>query len=348
MALGVAWAQGDTQEDVPISASALDEVVEANNVFALGLYDQLRDREDRLCFSPCSIFAALSMLRGGAQASTGTQLEKALCFQTPPENLHGGLDQAVAGLVADSRSEGYQVSVSNFVYGQKGSQLASGFLECVKSHYQAEVLPLDFIADSGASIESINRKISRQSRRRIKDMICAGMVDPLTEVVLVNTVRLKVRASGMARSAEDWGPSLAATESRLHLASHEPRETDPEPPATSRQALSLVLFLTMAPQEGPQATGAGWQSPYRTVALTESGGKNRTDLDLQEVLQEMKATELFTQSCDLSNLDEEKALYVGSVRHSAWFEETVNGTEAVAATVIVLSVMDPASLSLAW
>jgi serpin B len=337
----------DRNEKAPTSASAVDEVVQANNDFALEVYDQFRSQPDPLCFSPCSMFAALSMLRSGADGLTGSQLEKGLCFSHPAENLHTGFAEAVAGLIADSENHGYLVSVENALYSQKDSRLSRGFVKGLRENYKAKGESLDFIGDSASAIRQINRHLAKQSDGRIKEMISAGNIDQLTEVVLVNVVRLKVGAGDLARRAKPFAPvAKELKEPRLHLASYDPGYRSGSV-AQSDQGLSLVLFLTMMPEQGPAALGGGWQGPDAVVAFNEIQEATRTHLDLQETLEGMKVTEIFSGTCDLSRLDPANALYVASVQHSAWYNESPEGTEAVAATVIVLSVMDPVSLTLA-
>lgn len=348
MTLAAADVRADGRiEQVPTSASAVDEVVQANNDFALEVYDQLRRRTDPLCFSPCSMFAALSMLRSGAEGLTGSQLEKGLCFSNPAEDLHAGFADAVAGLVADSENQGYQVSVENALYRQKESQLSTPFVKGLREHYKAKGEAVDFIGDSASAIRRINHRLAKQSDGRLKEMISAGSIDQLTEVVLVNVVRLKVGAGDLARRPEPFAPvAKGLKEPRLHLASYDPEYRSGEA-ARSDQGLSLVLFLTMMPEQDPSALGGAWQGPDRVVAFREIREATRTDLDLQETLEGMKVTEIFSGTCDLSRLDSSNALYVASVQHAAWYNESAEGTEAVAATVIVLSVMDPLSLTLA-
>ncbi len=332
---------------MPTSASAVDEVVQANNDFALEVYDQLRRRPDPLCFSPCSMFAALSMLRSGADGLTGSQLEKGLCFSHPVEDLHAGLAGAVAGLIADSKNHGYHVSVENALYRQKDSQLSRPFVKELREHYKVTNEAVDFIGDSASATRQISRRVAKQSDGRIKEMISAGNIDQLTEVVLVNVVRLKVGAGDLARRAEPFAPvAKRLKEPRLHQVSYDPKYRSGVA-ARSDQGLSLVLFLTMMPEQDPAALGGGWQGPDPVLAFREIQEATRTELDLQETLEGMKVTEIFSGTCDLSRLDPANALYVASVQHAAWYNESVEGTEAVAATVIVLSVMDPVSLTLA-
>jgi serpin B len=338
------------QEQLRRSAAALDEVVQANNSFALDLYGRLRPKHKRICFSPCSVFEALSMVRAGAGGLTAEQIEKALCFETPAIDLHAGLAEAVKGLQADSRRHGYQVSVRNVVWRQDGSRLAEPFARGLKEHYKAAEKKVDFIGDAAEAIRGINAEIRRHSGGRVADVLSAGDVDQLTEVVLVNTVRLKVDTADLAMGPGLHRPASLARPGEgdslpIQLASYSP-EPSPEL-AMQQRALSLVLFLTVGPEDGPGAFGSGWQRPYRRVDLKQPDKKYRTRLSLESVLQEMKMTEAFAGSADLSQLNEETGLYVSDVLHTAWLAETDDGTEATAATVVILNVVDPGALSMA-
>jgi serpin B len=344
-------ADGDDQQ-LRRSAAALDEVVQANNSFALDLYGRLRPERKRICFSPCSVFEALSMVRAGAGGLTAEQIEKALCFETPAIDLHAGLAEAVKGLQADSRRHGYQVSVRNALWRQDGSRLAEPFARSLKEHYKAADKKVDFIGDAAEAIRGINAEIRRRSGGRVKDFLSAGDVDQLTEVVLVNTVRLKVDTVDLAMGPRQYRPAAGAAAGSddqslpIQLASYSPEPS--RELAMQQRALSLVLFLTVGPEDGKGAFGSGWQRPHRRVDLEQPVRKYRTQLSLENVLQEMKMTEAFSGSADLSGLNEDTGLYVSDVLHAAWLAETDDGTEATAATVVILNVVDPGALSMAW
>lgn len=59
-----------------------------NTDFAVRLYQELREEEGNLFFSPYSISAALAMTYAGARGSTEREMAQTLAFTLPPDRLH--------------------------------------------------------------------------------------------------------------------------------------------------------------------------------------------------------------------------------------------------------------------
>jgi hypothetical protein len=76
----------------PVSTNAINAdvrtLVEGNTAFALDLYQQLRQEEGNLFFSPYSISTALAMTYGGARGKTEAEMAHVLHFDLGQEKLH--------------------------------------------------------------------------------------------------------------------------------------------------------------------------------------------------------------------------------------------------------------------
>ena len=66
--------------NVKIVPSKLTALVNINTKFALELYQELRELDGNLFFSPYSISTALAMTSAGAREGTATQMEQTLQF----------------------------------------------------------------------------------------------------------------------------------------------------------------------------------------------------------------------------------------------------------------------------
>ena len=67
----------------PLAATDRTTVVEGNNVFAVALYERLRNQSGNLFFSPESISTALAMAYAGARGITASEMAKTLHFTLP-------------------------------------------------------------------------------------------------------------------------------------------------------------------------------------------------------------------------------------------------------------------------
>ena len=95
-------------------------VVQGNTEFALSLYAQLGTQPGNLFFSPLSLSTALAMTYAGARSQTAAQMATVLHFPADQQRLHSTFAALSKGLHADSESQGYQLSVANALWGQKG------------------------------------------------------------------------------------------------------------------------------------------------------------------------------------------------------------------------------------
>ena len=328
-------------------AQRVDHVVTANNVFAGDLCERLRGTARDLCFSPVSLFEAMAMAQGGARSATAAQILRSLQMSDYSEDLHLGLQSAVDGLIADSRHAGYDLKIRNALFHQKGMTFEKDFQDLLRSCYNARVHGVDFLGDPTASLARMEGWLDAGGAGNVRDAISPGMFDEFTQVVLVNTVHMKVGQPAGTRPA--MGP-------------REPRWKDPAEMRLARlqgvaaaaedSPLSLVLFLTIEPDEGARAAIVEPAGRWRRVALNRTNASNeaaapgqliRTRLDLQMLFEQMKLTDAFGKSADFSAMTTDVGLYIASVVHGAWIRVTPAGVEAVAVTLVVFNAHDGGS-----
>ncbi len=111
-------------------------LVRENNSFALDLYQQLRNEEGNLFFSPFSISTALAITYAGARNETAAEMAQVLHFSQEGEQLHKNF----ATILSDVQTEcGEQVSIANRLWAQKGINFQEEFVNITKNQYQAPI-----------------------------------------------------------------------------------------------------------------------------------------------------------------------------------------------------------------
>jgi serpin B len=101
-----------------------------------------------------------------------------------------------AELVKESKkfggpSEPITLNIANRLFAQKDYDFRQAFLSLVKQNYGAAFEPLDFVADAAAAAQHINKWVANQTRDKIRDLIPAGALNKLTRLVLANALYLK-------------------------------------------------------------------------------------------------------------------------------------------------------------
>ena len=104
--------------------SGVKDIAAASNAFALDLYARLRAKPEGKndFFSPYSIAVALAMTKEGARGRTEAQMRQVLHL---PQGAAGqGFAALSKDLMSGGQQGGYQMSVANSLWGNKGANIA--------------------------------------------------------------------------------------------------------------------------------------------------------------------------------------------------------------------------------
>ncbi len=188
------------------AATNFDLAAKATNEFAVDLHRQLATGNDNLCISPYSIENALAMTFAGADGDTRTEMASVLHFPTDPSAVSASfaslqysleeMSMKTAEMVKKSKefggpSEPMTLNIANRLFAQKDYDFRQNFLSLVKQNYGAAFEPLNFVADPAAATQHINQWVADQTHDKIRDLIPANALNKLTRLVLANALYLK-------------------------------------------------------------------------------------------------------------------------------------------------------------
>ncbi len=365
-AAGGECIQSDEPRDMApqVSGDDMATLVEGNSDFAFDLYQQLRDKEGNLFYSPYSISLALAMTYAGARGETETQMAEALDFLLPQETLHPAFN--ALALALDSRGEGaqgkngegFRLNVVNAIWGQQDYEFLSDFLDLLAVNYGAGLRVLDFIGATEESRVTINDWVSDQTEGRIEDLIPAGMINPLTRLVLTNAIYFNaawaepfnedVTQDGvfyLLDGGEVTVPMMRQEESFKYgegdgyLAVELPYDGE---------ELSMVILLPDSGQfdafeealDAAQVAGIIDGMGYRQVDLTMPKFEFDSSFSLSQALRAMGMPIAFSETdADFSGISDSQddPLYIWEVVHKAFVSVDEEGTEAAAATAVIMN-----------
>lgn len=184
-------------------APAGDRAAHAVNALGLDLLAQLAPSGNAL-LSPFSIQSALAMTYAGADGVTRDEMQRVLHFPTDEAQLHAafaalhGSLEAIAEQTAaralmakecGGPSEPVTLTVANRLFAQTSFEFRRGFLELLRERYVAPLQPVDFQADPEGAREEINGWVERRTRSRIQNLL--PELSPMARLVLVNAIYLK-------------------------------------------------------------------------------------------------------------------------------------------------------------
>jgi serpin B len=342
-----------------------DIVVEGNNKFALELYQKLRAEEGNLFFSPYSISTALAMTYAGARGQTERQMAEVLHFpvisgvSTGPvrqQVLHCAFGEIIKDLNARGEKGGYELTVANALWGQKGYKFLKEFLELVKTNYGGGLNEVDFVNETEAARQAINDWVKKETNGKIENLIGKGVLDSMTRLVLTNAIYFK--GNWARRFKEDKtkdAPFTLINGQKVDVpmmnqtAEFGYMETDSfqglELPYVDDE-LSMIIFL-------PKEVGgigdfeemltaeklSGWLAELgkREVIVSIPKFKRTSQFGLADVLGSMGMGDAFSPAkADFSGMTGERELFISAVVHKAYVDVNEEGTEAAAATGVAM------------
>ena len=335
-------------------------LVDGNSAFALDLYQELKEKDGNLFYSPYSISAALAMTYAGARGETEQQMADALNFDLPQNQLHPAfnlLDQELArrGEGAKGKDEeGFRLHVVNAIWGQKEYTFLPTFLDILAENYGAGLRILDFANAPEESRLTINNWVSDQTENRIKDLIPQGMIDIFTRLVLTNAIYFNAAWQYPFREEAtkdspfyllDGGevtiPMMSQTESFGYAEGDDYQAV--ELPYDGRE-LSMVILLPRsghfkAFEESLNAERIGViinALDQRQVTLAMPKFEFESAFQMKETLIAMGMPVAFSDMADFSGMTGGRDLYISEVVHKAFVSVDEAGTEAAAATAVIM------------
>lgn len=162
-------------------------VVDGNDAFAWELYGALVEGEANLFFSPFSISAALGMTSAGAGGTTLTQLRDTLHAGLPAEDWHPAFGELVDDLNGD-KARGYRLEVANRLFGQAEVPWAADFVATCEEDWHAPMEAVDFAGDPEGARGRVNDWVAEATHDRIEDLLPPGVITTDTRLVLANAI----------------------------------------------------------------------------------------------------------------------------------------------------------------
>ena len=336
-------------------SGSVQGVAEANNRFTFDLYSHLaKDPEyagRNLFFSPFSISSALAITYEGARGTTADEIRSVFYFPDDNDAMRRDFAEINAGI--NKESANYTLRTANALWAEKTYAFLPDYTSTASQYYGANVTNLDFVSQPEVSRETINHWVEQKTENKIKDLIPAGGINPLTRLVITNAVYFKGTWASRfdknnTRNAVFWvSPeetiqvSMMQEDSIYRYNESGDVQVLGIPYAhSSGKGLSMLIILpkghdlTAAEHVLDPAAFPGIQNSLRTQAVNVflPTFKIETAYRLPGTLAAMGMPIAFSDRADFSGMDGTKSLFIGDVIHKAFVDVNEEGTEAAAAT----------------
>lgn len=342
-----------------ITLDNINELAAANTAFAVDLYSAL-PQEGNLFFSPLSIYMALAMTSAGARGDTLAQMEEAMHFPFSQEQLHPAFHALMSALenrqyLPDDRGEGFTLNLVNSIWAQKGYAFLADFLDVLEGSYDTGVQFADFAADPDAVRDAINMWVEEATHDRITDLIPQGAITKETLLTLVNAIYFNAPwAFPFDEQDTELGPFTLVDGTEVEVPLMHETELLGYAEGDQYQAVELdyngndLSMVVILPSSGAfEAVNSRLSPAFISQLIGDLSRENviltlpKFTVEWSDVLNDTLAglgmPDAFNSSvADFSGIDGRRVFSIGAVIHKAFVSVDEAGTEAAAATAVIM------------
>lgn len=337
-----------------------EQLAAADAAFGTDLYARLAG-EGNLVFSPASIAAALCMALIGARGETAAEMAATLHLPSPDAAREA--QRQLVGSIPDS--DGFILRMVNMAWIQSGLPILEEYLD-----QPVTVERADFTREWEAARLAINAAVEDQTAGKITDLLAPGLLDGLTRLVLVNAVYLKAQwehqfgeedtrkepffcghGGPSPREAGHLERSASKPVDMMHMSAALAAHQGDGFRAVLLPYVGGPLAMAIVLPDGPlsqfplanlggvagvlQGLLAGRQVYQVDLRLPKF--TTRTTASLNDTLKALGMARAFSQdTADFSGITTAEKLQISDVVHQAYIDVNEKGTEAAAATAVVM------------
>lgn len=360
---GVVHELKSAEARVAADASEARSAAESEQDFAFEFLQQL-DATKNQAFSAHSMSVAFAMLSDAAAGSTLSEVEQSLSFGAVDEAFHRSHDALGLQLAARNRAaistdeakvEAQILNESNDIWIRSDIPPEPSLLDTLARFYGAGVHQADFGKQPEQARLAINGKVASDTNQLITELIPKGMIDNLTLAVLTNALYFKAPWTHELADPQP-GPfqnldGSSTTAQMLAMGTQNIYKgsgfVSVALPYYGNELELLMIVPDAGAYESVRADLTGTQlreivtgRTAATVAVTFPEFSLKSTIPAKEVLQKLGMQTAFDP--ELAELPKFPAqelgnAYISDVLHQATVAVDKKGTEASAATAIVLS-----------
>jgi serpin B len=329
-----------------------------------------------LLLSPYSIETALAMAYTGAEGRTREEMQRVLHLPADDAAVLDGfseLSKDLADLQAVSRRRSEEdhkygggedpivINVANRLFAQSGYAFLPAFTATLRDRFSAPLDELDFVHSADPARIAINDWVAGQTHDRIRDLVPSGFIDASTRAVLANALYLRAPWADAFRLTNTKNESFWIDgKTQVDVPTMRQQRWYGYDKRDAYAAITLpytggdLQFLILLPDKPD-----GLATIERSVTLEVLAGC--TNLPRRDVILHLPRFKLAPPSLPLSTalrrlgmataFDEPRGsadfgrmaprkpqdyLYISEVIHKTWLSLDENGTEAAAATAVVI------------
>jgi len=332
-----------------------NSIVESNNDFSFDLFKQINtgDTANKNMFvSPFSVYDALAMAYDGAAKKTATEMRKTMKFKKKQEESH----KEFVDLLNEYKKDNKIFTITNAAVAQKNYNFLDSYLKCLKD-FDATLSLADFsnASERDETVKKVNAWVSKNTNDKIKDLITSNDINELTRLILLNAIYFNASwntefKGDKTRQMTFYGKNsveyvTAFMNGLQNVALSENEEAQMMRINYSKNVASMYVIM---PKENVDIdeyiTKLNFEKfeqlekslSEMKVNLSMPKFKIESRYEMKKALMDLGIKTAFSPNANFSKMNGQKNLMIDEVIHKAFVEVSEKGTEAAAATAVIV------------
>lgn len=348
-----------------VDPAQIDALAKDNSVFAMKFYQNIREQSGNLIYSPFSISLALSMALAGAEGETQAAMLDALQLSLPIEEVYPAYDALLLAIQAseaqtneDVEGNPFKLNIANSTWGQAGFAFKESFLDTLAKYFGAGMYTVDYQHDPEAARQAINGWVAQETEDKIQNLIPQGAIDTMTRLVLANAIyfngswlypfseqRTAEAPFNLLDGSQSTVDMMSLTGEHLVYGSGDGYQVVQLPYLSSDFSMTILVPDQYRYEEfemaltGDLMTMIEDSMSMEQVDLQMPKFDFATSVNANDPLNALGMGVAFDpQQADFSGMTDEDKLLITDVLHKATITVDESGTEAAAATAVIMGV----------
>lgn len=339
-----------------ISLKDEESLVRSNNEFAFDLYEELSSINGNMFFSPWSISTALKMTYEGSRNDSEKEMRQVLHL---PENKSKTRQNYYLIHKKIEEVEDYELIEANAFWYKKDYPFSKNYKQTITNYYDGRVSELNFSEKTDESKKIINDWVANKTQDKIPELL--KTLSPTTKAVLTNSIYFK----GMWKNHFDedltknetfyTGEGTAEVpmmngEKDLYYGENQNYKILKMPYKNNSTNLGASMLIIL-PKNRENSLNQLEQLELSELNQLRSKLKRSSvdikfpkfkyetkyDKELKQALINLGMKKAFTTEANFNGMTEDSnPLFISQVVHNAYVNVNENGTEAAAATAVIL------------
>ena len=329
------------------------DIIESNNRFSFDIFKKLKSSNENLIFSPASVTSAIAMTYIGAKNNTFDEISNTFYFNKNQEEFSKGYIKLID--INFKKNSDIKFYNANSLWIQEDLELNQQFLDINKQYFSSSTQFTNFIKDPEKSRISINQWVEKNTNNKISNLLKPSSIDKSTRLVLVNALYFKgswKKEFDKKKNTEEnfqIGKKDFITTTFMNTGInswyYEDKYSQIIDIPYKDDKISIMIILPKSYKKLKKLEkelnydyyiNYSTNKEKRRINLSLPKFKLESEFDLNKTLSELGIKDAFTGNADFSGITIDEKLYISNVVHKANIQVDEEGTEAAAATAVVM------------